>query len=73
MSVHHSERAGVASRRRMGRGGWRDAKDRRPHVAVLVVLLGTLTALVGLAPVAIGGYSTTCDYPTSDPAAVDRR
>ena len=47
----------------MGRGSWRDAKDRRPHVAVLVVLLGMLTALVGLAPVAIGGYSTTRDYP----------
>ncbi len=41
----------------MGRGGWRDARDRRPHVAVLAVLLGMLTALAGFAPVAIGGYA----------------
>ncbi len=40
----------------MGRE-WRDARDRRPHVAVLAVLLGLLTALAGFAPVAIGGYA----------------
>src|SRR6478609_225810 len=50
----------------MGRG-WGDARDRRPHIAVLVVLLGMLTAIAGFAPIAIGGYTTVYGGPAPEP------